>query len=107
MRRRATHATSVARALCTVAASTMSLRRLSRLLIASPVDGQPRTWTLIDFTSPDEHADAFAGQLADAHAASATPYINRAPCDFPTRLLISGRPGDNNLKPVTRSSPLP
>jgi hypothetical protein len=42
----------------------LTLRRLSRLPVTAPADGQPATWTLIDFTCPDEHIDAFAGQLA-------------------------------------------
>jgi hypothetical protein len=44
----------------------LTVRRLYRIAVAAPADGQPERWTLVDFTCADEDADVLAAQLADA-----------------------------------------
>lgn len=54
------------------------LRRIHRVTVDAPAEGQPAVWTLIDFTCADEDVDAFADQLAQAMSAG------RWYCDFAT-----------------------
>lgn len=44
----------------------LMLRRLQRIMVDRPAPDQPKEWTLIDFTCPDEAAGEFARQLAAA-----------------------------------------
>jgi len=67
----------------------LTLRRLSRLPITAPADGQPATWTLIDYTCPDEHIDAFAGQLAGALAEG--PWYADFSTDTTKYVVFAGR----------------
>jgi hypothetical protein len=54
------------RAGTTLAGIPLVVTRIDRQAVEGPASGQPPVWTLLDFQTDDEHADALADALAGA-----------------------------------------
>jgi len=67
----------------------LTLRRLHRITVQDPADGQPAIWTLIDFTCPADDVDPFAEQLAAGLAAG--PWYLDMATDTTKYVIFAGK----------------